>query len=168
MFKKAFILLTLLGFSNVQHALCCLCEVEPSPRTARQNASAVFSGEVISITPDVTPDQFSAKRVAFRVERIWKGVYWPTVSVLTSAYDSSCGIPFSIGTRYLVYADGRIGKLSCDACSRTSSFTNTHPDLEELGSGFSPFTIVVIEFGFLAVVITGIRQRRKQKNAARK
>ncbi|MDQ1592016.1 MAG: hypothetical protein QOG71_2643 [Pyrinomonadaceae bacterium] len=75
---------------------------------------AVFTGRVTKIETDPSYQQ---SKVTFEVERYWKGVQGSEVVIMTAAYTSACGVPYTLGETYFVVADGSVGKLSTDLCS---------------------------------------------------
>lgn len=72
----------------------------------------VFRGTVVALENvpydgAVGPPELAAmtRKVAFRVERIWKGVSTSQVVIYTGQSDGTCGIPFVRGKSYLISAD---------------------------------------------------------------
>src|SRR3954451_15436154 len=88
-------------------AFSCSCET-PSQRKTFRSAKAVFMGKVIQVImtssfTDKTRDYPYA--VKFQVEKSWKGVDKPEITILARAEFLPCeGFRFCEGERYLVYA----------------------------------------------------------------
>lgn len=118
----------------------CRCVVPPpTPQSALESATAVFTGTVVSIretTVSPEPGRWRpARMVGFRVDGAWKGVSAPKVVVLTGMGGGDCGLDFDRGARYLVYAHaGADGKLSTGVCRRTAPAALASEDLRALGN----------------------------------
>jgi len=117
---------------NSTPVFSCSCVVPPPPKTALRQATAVFSGKVLSVK--LKNDQ---QLVKFEVDRIWKGVSDNTVLITTGLGSGDCGYNFSKGEKYLVYAYGEKGgnSFSTSICTRTTTLANAQKDLAELGDG---------------------------------
>lgn len=106
-------------------AMACSCMVTDAPleeqiETAYKDASAVFSGEVISVT-DSADDSYSYA-VKIKVAKSWKGGKAKEITVTTGKDSAMCGFNFEVGKSYLVYAHGEAEKLSTNICSRSRVF----------------------------------------------
>ena len=75
---------------------------------ARENAKAVFSGEVMKIILSDAPKGKEPlfAEVHFKVIQSWKGITTEEATVYTIHMCCICGFPFKVGTQYLVYAYG--------------------------------------------------------------
>ena len=115
--------LCLVGFSG-RDGMACVCRT-PEVDEAYRDATAVFVGRVTGMH-DVT----GGVRLAFTVERAWKGIETGSVEVVT---DTLCGyLPWS--RRLLVYAaDHGTGELWVRLCSRTRPAYEAEADLKVLG-----------------------------------
>jgi hypothetical protein len=114
---KASLLLAVVYLSlSLDAAFACCLNIE-SPSAEVKNADAIFSGQVI----EVSPTEAGEKITTFKVEKIWKGINSPTMSVSTST--DSVGSHFEVGETWLVYAYGK-DKLSTDICTRTTLLKN--------------------------------------------
>jgi len=121
---------------------------------AFQNATVIFEGQVTGCStprlartwarvkallpwaPVVPPDEETAAamtRVAFRVERLWKGSQGSEITIATGwGLGGECGSEFERGKRYLVYAREFGGILETDWSFRTTEVDSALPDLEFL------------------------------------
>ena len=73
--------------------------------------------------------------VEFKVDTVWKGPSYETMSLTTARSDASCGFTFIEGEEYVVYSrDGATVSL----CSRTRSVAYAQEDFDELGEGDRP------------------------------
>ncbi|HEX2222782.1 MAG TPA: hypothetical protein VHN15_01105 [Thermoanaerobaculia bacterium] len=137
MVKKAAVwaLALTLGFSAADVALACSCAPLPPPQEARDQATAVFTGTVVSITPDATGNY---NLVRFQVAAGWKGVKCREVTVFTGSSDLNCGYNFVVGGTYLVYAyeDTTVPgvRLNTNLCTRTRLIVEAGEDLAALGT----------------------------------
>jgi hypothetical protein len=95
-------------------ALACECVEYPTNRRAFRDARAVFIGTPVSSwisQPDYDvegPDMFITA-VRLMVEKSWKGVKTSEVTILSDSsleLQQTCGVGFTRGERYLIYAYG--------------------------------------------------------------
>jgi len=107
-------------------AVGCSCSPPPPPLDALKVAYSVFVGVPRSVR------QLSESRKVFEFEVVegLKGDLKSKVSVVTGIGNGDCGIPFSMGQRYLVYADRSEKQLSAHLCSRTTMLFNGSHDGE--------------------------------------
>jgi len=122
----------------------CSCARGGSVADSFRIADVVFDGEVVAVDmpvqldhPFITylvPDKWLnwEKRVSFKVRGAYKGLTTQTVVVRTGLGGGDCGIGFSEGDRWLVYAYG--DPPSTGICSRSRAFPGASADLAELGS----------------------------------
>lgn len=126
--------------ASVQSASACSCRALPPVAEAFADADAVFAGEVIELREDKSeaPAGRRGFEAKFRVERSWKLVDSEEAVVKTS-YPSigTCGYPFAVGTRVLVYADcgDAGGSLETSICTWTRDFPEAQEQLSILGEG---------------------------------
>lgn len=88
---------------------CSLSPYTPSEEQYFQEASSVFLGTAKESTLATGPwagVTTVVLVVTFDVEHVWKGVQGPVTQVTTARDATACGYPFSVGTRYLVFASG--------------------------------------------------------------
>ena len=130
------------------HACSCL---EPSPPLeALEEASAVFSGSVVSFETYSFEVEFDSGRtesywsVELDVDRVWKGPAASTTFVYVW-HGPACGYGnFEIGEDFLVYTHQLIYdevdavSLFVSFCSRTRPLEDAEEDLQELGDGQAP------------------------------
>lgn len=100
----------------------------------------MFSGVVVDVEKRVgfstSPPRPVLGRVTFDVEEAWKGISQEPVIVSGYGTGADCGIGFSEGQRYLVYALGEPGggaPLSTTYCAGTRLLAKAERDLQELG-----------------------------------
>jgi len=120
-------LATMFLLLSFETASACLCFSlpDPTPEQIRTQlngelikANLVFSGEVIRL------DDF---KVAFRVEKAWKGKTVKEINMSTGAINNndgtvirtSCDYSFEMGKKYLVYATGSGKKMKTSECTGT-------------------------------------------------
>jgi len=125
---------------SAARAFACVCVLDPHPtpekiRTDRlkafENASAVFTGEVVSL------DTLTVK---FKVNKIWKGEASPEITMLTGTRNNSdgtftsnsCDYSFTQGQQYLVYAYGSPGEMKTHKCSRTALIKFAETEIQGL------------------------------------
>ena len=129
--------LLLLGCSMT--ALACRClSFEPACQ-AFWKTDAVFSGKVISITPEPVPKHYGQEMppnrvVRFLVSEPFRGVNSSEIEIVTERGDGGCGFEFQIGEQYIVYAHRRTtdNRLWTSICSRTSLSAKAKEDLAYL------------------------------------
>ena len=82
-------------------------------------AAAVFSGRVISITPE--PDGLHVLAMLEPIAR-WKGGIGATVPVYTPSNGGACGFPFEVDGEYLVFgsASDPSGPFFTHLCAKSS------------------------------------------------
>jgi hypothetical protein len=69
------------------------------------------------------------RKVAFRIEKAYKGLPETARTFEVWTDFSDCGIQFLKGERYLVYATAEKGKFGATACSRTQRLSDAGEDL---------------------------------------
>ncbi len=123
-------------------ARACSCAPPPAPLVALGDADAVFSGTVVARRDVNQPrvdgliGSMDPVEYTIAVLEVWKGELADTVAVRTARLSMSCGYPFEIGTRYLIYARTRAdtGCLRTNLCTRTRPLKYTDEDVAELNS----------------------------------
>ncbi|HEY9283959.1 MAG TPA: hypothetical protein VIP46_10950 [Pyrinomonadaceae bacterium] len=122
---------------GAEAVLACTCAPSKGPAEELELTAAVFSGKVVEIRKHGQgADMFARVEAVLRVERVWKGVEGPTVSVFTSSHSAACGYGFKEGRTYLVYAHKNAeGRLSAGICGRTRRLKDAGEDLKTLGPG---------------------------------
>ena len=120
-------LLVLLCLSaTAAHA--CSCTEPPPPQDALKDATAVFTGRVLT----AVPEGGNAYTYTLKVHAVWKGSAAPEAKVATSDV-AMCGLWMEPGSELLVYASGAEDELSTSNCSRSKPVAVAGPDFAELG-----------------------------------
>jgi hypothetical protein len=113
---------------------CSYLETGLSPCQEARRSGLVFVGTAIreqSITlrgPREFP-RLPGRRIRFSVEEMLVGIPREFVLIETSASDGSCGVGFTIGKPYLVYAWGLEEPYGASACSRTAPLSAVKNEL---------------------------------------
>lgn len=120
----------------------CSCAQLPSVGEELERSKAVFSGKVLDIKEKKSLQGFPNNSVLFEVMENWKGAEQSQVIITTGQGDGDCGIDFTEGNEYLVYANEStmygaksLGSIICD---RTDLLSASKEDLAVLGQGQSP------------------------------
>lgn len=122
----------------VQSVLACKC-VESTLDERFTRSTAVFIGTAIA--QESTRGDNAV--FTFRVHEPWKGVKQNRVVVATRGNEGTCGFPFKVGERYLIYANGsREGdpRVETGLCSGTMSLSQAGEVLAQLGPASVKFT----------------------------
>lgn len=93
----------------------CTC-VSGSLRAHLERAAVAFTGAAGD--PVLLGD--GSLVIPFAVDRVYKGEAPTTAGVRTSAGSDGCGVPFSAGERYLVFARGVASELVTGLCDGTT------------------------------------------------
>jgi hypothetical protein len=115
-------------------ARACSC-LDPAPVAEELGrAAAVFEGVVRRVASGR-----DALEVELEVVRRWKGPVSRSQVVLTPPDEAACGVTFTVGESYLVYAGRQDdGALLADLCSRTKLRRTADADVAALGPGEPP------------------------------
>lgn len=120
-------------------ASACSCEMPPPVEKEFSRSHAVFRGEVIGVKENRWPFGGSGKSVYFEVKETWKGISETEVVITTGIGGGDCGIPFTTGQEYIVYANlsDMYGNKSLTSiiCGRTAEVGNAAEDIKSLGQG---------------------------------
>ncbi|GAB4161473.1 MAG: hypothetical protein Fur003_4820 [Candidatus Dojkabacteria bacterium] len=148
---KKFLLITILGtlfLAQPMQTYACSCAMNENIRTSLAQTDYVFSGRVIS-TKSVY-DRFGTNsyqtRVDIEVDKTWKGISPEAkeITVLTSASSASCGYEFSVGEKYLIFANGEENSSAkwVSLCSSTQPYSSayTSGDISKLGAPLTTYT----------------------------
>jgi hypothetical protein len=125
--KKTVLLFLVIAYTK---AWACSCESTPTLDVAFAQAKAVFVGRAtkVQLIPGKSDGDADLLEYVFEAEELFKGESLASstglrrsLAVLT-AWDGggSCGFPFVLGQRYLVYGHGE-GFLKTSICSRTKA-----------------------------------------------
>lgn len=125
---------------RVTHARCYV----PTPAEALVGAKAVFVGKVISVSdPGLPPEGITFRvfnlvrpiRVRFAVENVYRGRKLREIEVQTKTGGLEWGYDFTVGEKYLVYAqeaDDKEGGLVVKGCGRSRLVRKATEDLKLL------------------------------------
>ena len=132
------LVLVIVFFKPIPTAACS-CIMPPPADIALSEADAVFSGEVLEVNKS---KENNGKTIVFKVGETWKGIDSTNISIFTGNDSASCGIDFTVGKEYLVYAHtlDSTGEsiLSTTLCDRTAELANAGDDLTLIGKGQIP------------------------------
>jgi hypothetical protein len=147
------------------HASACVC-AQVSFREDFRQASSIFAGkfvrsewragvrnemhEIALESEGKKGEPYQVEVQIFEVETWWKGPGTREVALVTDhtrAPDktesmSDCGLGFTIGQTYLIYAYDNDKNLSTSACSRTAKLASARGDVKKLNAirkGRKPF-----------------------------
>jgi len=118
-------------------ATACSCTNIPDFARAFAESDVILLGEVTGIRPA----QPGAVWATLRIVGWWKGAPPNTmIDVLTGENDGNCGVHFTVGTQYIVYAfhapsmyGGTAADIWTHSCWRTHETYPEDPDLAALG-----------------------------------
>ncbi|EYF05656.1 hypothetical protein [Chondromyces apiculatus] len=122
--------------SPTNDALACRCTPPRTVAIAMKDATAVFKGKVTAVVKGAAPG--STLLVKFDVSTSWKGPPGATIEVRTASDGAACGLYFTEGAEWLVYASTNDGALSTGLCSRSKPLADAAEDLAQLGAGTPP------------------------------
>jgi hypothetical protein len=108
--------------------LACSVPAPPPPIPALAGSDAVFAGRVLEHSGNG-----NEVRCRFEVEEVWKGISDVQISVYTARSVASCGYPFEVGKRYLVYASEHNWNLRTGLGTRTQPLADAGFDIGQLG-----------------------------------
>ena len=119
-------------FAPADPASACSCA--PVDRQAQvPGVSVIFLGEVVGMPdPSDASDPIGARRASyrFRVIEVLKGSPGNPTTVTTAASPAACGVLFSPGTRYLIFAYERDGELQTTLCD----FNESGPEADRVAA----------------------------------
>ncbi|WP_246942875.1 hypothetical protein [Bacillus pinisoli] len=133
------LLFALVFLTNPVPAYACSCIPSLPVKEELKSVQSVFSGEVLSIETDPSPD-YKPNKVTFKVSEIWKGENKSEITIYTARDSEACGFEFMQGVSYLVYATENGGKLRTGICSLTKDLSQASADLVVLGEGKQPLS----------------------------
>lgn len=146
-------------------AYACSCMQQPLAAQV-STADVVFTGTPKSSDAAQNPTSSAEPvRWTFAVDAVQKGTVTRTVDVVSARDSASCGIPFAIDRRYLVfgYLDG--GTVTANLCGGTVAVAELPAGaLTSLGAGTAPVAdssgdsgpgLTVLVIGLGAAVILG-------------
>lgn len=102
-------------------AVACSCNTPPPIENALTEADAVFVGRVVEMAIQRHDGGLEKNACRFEIIEIFKGIEArkKTVLVLTAMDSGSCGYPFELGDKYLVYAYNHKEDIATNMCQRT-------------------------------------------------
>jgi hypothetical protein len=141
------IIASILIIIKPDYLLACSCSGESSVLDEMKYSNIVFNGVVISKT--ITTDLFkygvnvvgnpnSSSYTAMlantpvavfkiRVLKIYKGKSSSdTISIITAATGASCGVPFQIGEKYIIYGTSGESSMASNSFKRSSTNNKTY------------------------------------------
>ncbi len=139
-----FVFLSLLSPVFSQKAYACSCMTPGTPQEELKDVDVVFMGKVTQV--EDTQQFEPQKSVSFIVEKAWKGLskedFNSPLQIVTPGNSAMCGIDFTEGETYVVYAgtNSENGNLQAGLCSRTALASQATDDLAQLGDGISSDT----------------------------
>ena len=114
-------------------AHACPCAAEGPPCAEYWKASAVFRGRVEAIerAAPASDDPLRSRTIMFTVLEAFSGVSGrSTIQITTPGSSAACGLNFTVGHEYVVYASADPGgTLGTTSCSRTAAIENAAGDL---------------------------------------
>lgn len=113
-------------------ALACACIEQPFDKEYAAT-DYVFTARALSSEPSTYPDHIT---VRFRIMSIWKGHDFEEImDVLIPDSEGLCGMTFTEGADYLVWADyyDHDYPRYTQSCSRTRIYNPSDPIYEQLG-----------------------------------
>lgn len=122
--RLLFVVCTLGALAGPKPAHACSCDAFSPPEVAFAEADAVFMGTAVKAfdLQQLGIPNHSGMQYTFAVETSWKGVTTTQALVYTGYDDADCGISFTVGQPYLVYAHQHSnGDLGTSFCDRTMS-----------------------------------------------
>jgi Carboxypeptidase regulatory-like domain len=131
------IVLSMSLFASERAALACSCAMSGPPCQATWRSDVVFAGTVISMAPiEVVSAGFrhQSMQVAFNVEQRFLNAPAGRIEVVTGMGGGDCGYRFTVGMKYLVYANKNeeSSRLTTGICSRTRPLAEAKDDLQYL------------------------------------
>nr|WP_062341196.1 hypothetical protein [Herbidospora sakaeratensis] len=128
-----------LVFSSVP-AYACKCALVPVKERVA-NSALVFTGVATGFKAATSPTR--QHTYTFRADHSYKGKPKVTVKVVTNTESAACGVKFTRGARYLVFAGKSGGRLVTGLCSGNSAVAKGTGPLKaaDLPPGVDPATI---------------------------
>ncbi len=143
----ASILILLFAYSSV---LSCSCiNFNEAQRIENlKKTEVLFEGEVLSVSQPYVVKLKNSKGVVYRKEylvdvnfkviRAWKGVDSPQITIQTYAKSDSCSIPYKVGMKPTVLANGKTPRT--DYCTAAIIDFNKIPEILGEGKVFAGLT----------------------------
>lgn len=118
-------------------AYACSCVAPGTPAEELAKSDAVFLGRVVDVKAPTGPidDSSDVTMVTFETSQVWKGQITQTQTLTTPGSSASCGVTFTPGQEYVVYARVNEGVLTTTLCSRTQLASDATEDITAFGAG---------------------------------
>jgi hypothetical protein len=99
-----------------------------------ETAECLAAGRAVP-PPDLSElAAYCGDSVSLRVDAVWKGALSPNVTVVTGTGGSDCGLRFTAGTQYVLFARKlKSGVLYTDACTYTDEVAASVKVIKKLG-----------------------------------
>jgi hypothetical protein len=130
----ALLLVAAFSAQPTPRTFACSCLAPGTPQEELAKFDVVFLGSVNR----VTPQNDGNVQVDVQVQTIWKGQLGSNTAIFTANNSAACGVEFTAGTAYVVYASQSEGQLFSSLCSRTANATDATADIQALGPGTQP------------------------------
>ncbi|WP_442599893.1 hypothetical protein [Neobacillus sp. D3-1R] len=148
-----FIFLISIMTINPSNSFACSCAKPLGVKEEFERSKAVFYGKVMEIKDQKVNDGYIVKKVLFEVKTTWKGVSESQMIIVTGQGGGDCGVKFTQGEEYLIFANdssiyGDTDYLSTGICDLTNEYHDANKDLLLLGEGMPPTQDVNLENEF--------------------
>lgn len=120
------VLATILLENNV---IACKCPYEDPVEIDYFQADAVFSGTAKEINNLADSRKISA---LIEIDKIFKGISGNEIRISTNSAGPTCGYPFAVNDKYLIYANGKKNQLETSTCSRTKPILEASKEIDEI------------------------------------
>lgn len=126
----------------------CTCQTNNTPAFYYNQAEAVFTGKVLTLSrpndapplvdwanqlPGIYIPGYSYWRADMSVSDSWKGMTESGLTVLSS-FGLNCGVSFTVGVDYLIYATESPVGWRTSTCAGTVQLADAAPDLQFLST----------------------------------
>jgi hypothetical protein len=102
-----------------QGSWACTCE-PATPRVRAGWADVIFTGTATELDPDPSRSPVITYWTTFDVMTVYKGALGPLAAVETGGHGASCGVRFTEGERYTVFARAQDDGLDTNLCMGTT------------------------------------------------
>lgn len=134
---KYSILAVVFTLFGAAHSFACSCVGPENAKDGFAFAKAVFSGQIISVSP-------KGNDFTFKVDRVWKGVSETEIIIRDYYAGTSCAFGLKVGEKYIFFAtthkedDGKTILIG-DVCNWTTKLNSKEAKdiLKQIGAGKS-------------------------------
>jgi hypothetical protein len=138
--KSVAVVLWIVHHPDAQVLACSCMESPLSTQQALERYDAVFLGQILEMRLRSTdhpaqPDgsePVDGIEVVAKVLETWKGTDQDRIQLFTNPDGGSCGYPFEIGQRYLIWATRSHDELTVSSCGRTKRVGTPGVDTDHL------------------------------------